>query len=667
MKQIADNFVETQYRNFEGGVEVESTSDSINSESLDSTDLSYENEQSLLVNRKSDTLTVALPSYIALYKINMAKQKILSNNKKKQIIRCKNPVNGDGYGSLDHSHEATLHIRDDLIQGENHNMSSLSICAVLSTAFSYGCIMTTLFLLTLPIICERIESESAVYYGHTISKSMALGVFAVIAGLTQLFCPLVGMMSDNIIPHPKYSDLQAMGKRIPYLILGTVLTIVGFAGQIYASSPIHPVHLLDDIDRQHLISTTDVSPTTSTTVLFGSWFLFAMFFFIHNIGLNVVYTVMVALIPDLIPTSQTGIANGSLAMMVVTGSLFGFAMFHTQLQENITSMYKMYIGVSLFCSFITYIFVRNREICLREERHKQSKARSNSDEEARSANTDEEAPSPIIEADFEQDEQKAKGCLTIFLSPLHTLFYTMIYEPMSTKSFSEITSAYTIDRTKYSDFFFVTISRFFYYMGISSQTFFLYFIHDALHQSRETSNPESAVALLAMIGQTAGAITCYPMGILSDQYFGGRRKPFVYFACFLLAFGNMSLLMCKTLSQMIHVIILLGSANGVYLTMDTSLAIDTLDEDDSGVQGSNNNAAQMLGVWGVFGFLGSSIGPLSGGIVLVYFGNMGHDTNREGDETKFYSVGGYVALFTLCALYFFFSALSLAFVKKKSV
>ena len=66
------------------------------------------------------------------------------------------------------------------------------IASILSTAFSYGCVFTTLFLITLPIECERLNIEHA-----NIPKSVALGVFVAIAGLTQLISPLIGRLSDT--------------------------------------------------------------------------------------------------------------------------------------------------------------------------------------------------------------------------------------------------------------------------------------------------------------------------------------------------------------------------------------------------------------------------------------------------------------------------------------
>eukprot|EP00553_Chaetoceros_curvisetus_P013882 CAMPEP_0204642082 /NCGR_PEP_ID=MMETSP0717-20131115/51495_1 /ASSEMBLY_ACC=CAM_ASM_000666 /TAXON_ID=230516 /ORGANISM="Chaetoceros curvisetus" /LENGTH=201 /DNA_ID=CAMNT_0051662823 /DNA_START=441 /DNA_END=1042 /DNA_ORIENTATION=- len=177
-----------------------------------------------------------------------------------------------------------------------------------------------------------------------------------------------------------------------------------------------------------------------------------------------------------------------------------------------------------------------------------------------------------------------------------------------------------------------------------------------------------------IVGQTAGAVTCYPIGIISDQYFGSRRKPFVFFACFCLGMGNIALLSCTTLQQMIWVCILLGAANGMYLTMDTSLAVDTLEVDEEDEQKhdeetpegggekslhSHDGAAQLLGVWGVFGFIGSALGPLIGGMTLLVLGK------KDAGPTQFYSMKGYEGVFLLSAFYFLCSSLSLLFVRKK--
>ena len=151
-------------------------------------------------------------------------------------------------------------------------------------------------------------------------------------------------------------------------------------------------------------------------------------------------------------------------------------------------------------------------------------------------------------------------------------------------------ATYSIDIEKHHDFFVVTVSRLAYYCGVSVQTFFLYFLHDII---KIKDNPESAVAYLAVLGQISGAFICYPVGVTSDLLFGGRRKPFVYLSCVMLGSVMVSMIFATTIDQMKILTLTLGAANGIYLTMDTSLAVDTLPgkcED-----GPSGGHAQLLG------------------------------------------------------------------------
>ena len=99
------------------------------------------------------------------------------------------------------------------------------IC-MLSTAFSYGCMLTTLFLITLPVECERIYVSSS---GGS-PKSVALGGFVCIAGVTQLISPLVGRWSDMYHPPAEH-----LGQRLPYYFVGLIWTLLGLLGQTIAS------------------------------------------------------------------------------------------------------------------------------------------------------------------------------------------------------------------------------------------------------------------------------------------------------------------------------------------------------------------------------------------------------------------------------------------------
>lgn len=62
-----------------------------------------------------------------------------------------------------------------------------------------------------------------------------------------------------------------------------------------------------------------------------------------------------------------------------------------------------------------------------------------------------------------------------------------------------------------------------------------------------------------------------------------------------------------------------------------------------------------------FGTLASAVGPVVGGLVLEFVGR------KDANDGQFYSLLGYETLFTLTAVFFLFSAVSLAFVQKKGV
>ena len=194
------------------------------------------------------------------------------------------------------------------------------------------------------------------------------------------------------------------------------------------------------------------------------------------------------------------------------------------------------------------------------------------------------------------------------------------------------------------------------------------------------------VKRLDNVSQAFGALTCIPVGILSDQYFNSRRKPFVYISCLLLAIGFLNITNCNNLTQMTGVCMILGAANGAYLTMDTSLAVDTLEVDEDNTAEPEpesmmkskskqtespqhqEGAAQMLGIWGVFGFLGSSLGSVTGATVLLTAGNSDDaSSSDDGGAMKYYTLHGYMILFSLSAFYFACSAISLTFVTKKGV
>ena len=629
-------------------------------------------------------------------------------------------------------------------------LSFFHMVALLSTAFAYGCIFTTLFVITLPIECERIQQQqqqqqqqsqvehdmitSSTHSTLLFSKSTLLGIFVAIAGLTQLISPFIGYMSDSYVPpkltqhtdtgtssvdldHPSttsntstpttptnsssqnsssspssqsYPQQYAeLGQRLPYYIVGAMFATTGLIGQMFTS--------------------------------YSAWWIHYSFAFIFSmIGLNIQYAMMLALLPDQISSEQIGIANGILAFLLVTGSIFGFTLFHVLLyQDSIQSMYGLYASIVILTSILTSLYAHDRDAeisALRLQRvheHCQqsllilgkesndtpptdngSKNDTNCHFSNHSVNRRTSvwhvqagvATHKIVRGAVQKAQQMVVTptiILRSMIAPIHRLnYYTLI-------------QCYTIDIHTNHNFLIVTLSRLFYYCGMSIQTFFLYYIHDII-QIPPHENPETIVAILAMIGQCSGALTCYPVGLVSDRLLHGQRKPFIYVACVILAAATFSFVYARTVHHMIIICTILGAANGMYLTAETSLAVDTLTtETKTNHQNDHETAtvnerdktgmihgagtAQLLGIWGVAAFVGSALGPLIGGPLLEAFGTTTitsintdvssmhhHKTNTVPDgatSTMSYTITGYTVILSLSSFYFVCSAVILLYIK----
>jgi MFS family permease len=114
---------------------------------------------------------------------------------------------------------------------------------------------------------------------------------------------------------------------------------------------------------------------------------------------------------------------------------------------------------------------------------------------------------------------------------------------------------------------------------------------------------------------------------------------------------------------MVLVVMVFGAANGMYLTLETSLAVDTLHHEG----GEDTSSAQLLGIWGVAAFLGAALGPMIGGPLLYLVGGKdmeGINSSEENDGAEEYSLEGYAVVLILSTAYFILSALTLCYLKQ---
>jgi len=505
------------------------------------------------------------------------------------------------------------------------NVSLFRIACILSTATFYGCITSTLFLLVLPVECSRManddynqssslphlpETHIQTKSGNSDLRSTYLVLYALLTGVSQILSPWIGVASDHC-----HNNL---GKRRPFLVLGTYLGVFGLVGQWFSRN----------IENPHLHT--------------FKWILYSMSFCLTSLSLNLIYVAMIALIPDLVPSHQTGMANGILSLLVALGALVGFCSFHYILIEDVNKMYIFYIFMLSVTSGLSLLFADEQSTVFLSQLPTRSTLNFMGIDTSKYNNIDHSKTTMRL-----QITKFKKLLFDAVIGAIDSLFSNIVM--------SNLRSAYWLSPREHHNFFVIAVSRTFYYMGISLQTYCLYFLHDIPHNL----NVEDEIAILPVIGCLClGAITAYPIGYLSD-YIGNVRNLYVKMSCTLLAVSVIALIGCNTLEQVMVLSVVIGGANGSYLAMGTSIAIDTLP--------NREDTAHFLGIWRVAGLVGSIIGPVVGILFLMFIGSVTNTDNQhedhvisgsnEGQQT--YAIQSYEVLMLLSAIYFCCSALSL--------
>ena len=188
-------------------------------------------------------------------------------------------------------------------------------------------------------------------------------------------------------------------------------------------------------------------------------------------------------------------------------------------------------------------------------------------------------------------------------------------------TWSDLVRCYYLDRKEHPDFFWLFVTRALYYGGCSAQVYLQYLFRDLIVKADGShlsgNEPAKYVADLAFIGQISGALSAYPSAILSDSI---GRKPVVAFACM----GLISIYVGFMVEHNLRIVLMMGAFfgmfNGVYLSVDYALAIDTLP--------SRSDPAQSLAVWGIASFIGTSVGPAILGPVLFVTQEVNPETGK---------------------------------------
>lgn len=179
-------------------------------------------------------------------------------------------------------------------------------------------------------------------------------------------------------------------------------------------------------------------------------------------------------------------------------------------------------------------------------------------------------------------------------------------------SLKEMQSSFLINLDDDLDFFWVCAGRVFYYISTSNVVFLYYYIRDMVEVGEGDAAVRSHLVFLVIVAQLVGAGCSIPCSHLSNKV---GRKAVIYAANALMALTWVLYSVAPKCGLLTWPVVLLaglcfGVGSGAYLSVDYALALDCMPV--------GKTTAEAFGLWGVAGFLGSTVGPLVGGILLSW-------------------------------------------------
>eukprot|EP01062_Namystynia_karyoxenos_P016548 TRINITY_DN16042_c0_g1_i1.p1 TRINITY_DN16042_c0_g1~~TRINITY_DN16042_c0_g1_i1.p1 ORF type:complete len:578 (+),score=130.09 TRINITY_DN16042_c0_g1_i1:78-1811(+) len=216
----------------------------------------------------------------------------------------------------------------------------------------------------------------------------------------------------------------------------------------------------------------------------------------------------------------------------------------------------------------------------------------------------------------------------------------------------QVRACYWVDHERYPDFYWLFVSRIFYYIGVSCQSFLQYYLRDWVRHNGVALTPADAkayTAAAAFLAQVGGAALAIPVGQMSDRPGVGRKGPLCW-ACTGVAACQVLYSTCQDLYSVMVVAFAYGLCNGAALAATYALAMDCIPD--------KSQAAKWLAVWDVATFAGTSIGPLLCGPTLFFFPMSASERARAMQLSyRPNSHGGYVTVMLGSGLFVALSAL----------
>jgi MFS family permease len=495
--------------------------------------------------------------------------------------------------------------------------SKLRLAAITCFATTFGCLYSSMGMIVLPTEVMRLWPETS---------AMSLGLLLAMTGITQLVAPIAGYYSDRCT--------LALGRRRPYMLVGSALIIAGLGG-MYAGR----------------------------TLLNGA--LFAAALFVTVLGLNTAYTGHAGLMPDLLPESIMGTVSGLVAVFNSIGAACAFYSF------GFARLPIEYAYVSY--AIVTAVTVTT-SCCVAHERPLTSSRPISAREILTSYTISEATHGDFYWVFWIRACLPASRCARPLPRPRSTLpspslapsRLEAVPTPHAPRARARARPACTPSPPPHIH------AGTLYYMGVSTHSFMMLYLRDVTlprsgphpflglddESMSEAELAKHYVGIIALFGQFGALVVAVPLGRLSDTY---GRKPFIHLSIAMMCTVYIYYMTGPTITWTLLVGVIFGAGNGAFLAVDYALAVDTLPDKAAAAKGPRHAVREPpsgpappplsappsplrppsshrdppalfadLGIWGVSGFIGGSLGPLCLGPLLHIVGRMGGDDDGGG-------------------------------------
>ena len=447
------------------------------------------------------------------------------------------------------------------------------------------------------------------------NKGVALAFVLVPGAFVSLFAnPLFGLLSDKT-----RGRLAAWGRRRPYILLGTLVNIGGLVWMAFA-------------------------PNIPSL---------AIAYVIVQFSNNAATAPFHALLPDIVPVEQRGLASGVMGLLAIVGTIGGVivaGMFVDAskplpaYQQGLWLTYGIIIAVLVAFMLITIVSVRERKGATAQI-------------EAQEAEQAIEHPEMAVSQAHERRPWLSRSVIVDVVGTLVAIAIVwglmalwnllnighvqiggdvqqVVLEVIATIG---ILRLFDFKPRRDPDFAWVLLTRLVMMLGIYTvQDFLQFYMRDAV----KVAHPEQQTTNFIIILSLTSLVSAFVVGWLSDRF---GRKSMVYFAGGFMAAVGLIFIITQSLPIVLIAGAIFGIGYGAYTSVDWALVADTLP--------SHEHYARDMGVWNISLSLPQVIAPILGGPLIDSFTHSGNP------------ILGYQLLFAMSIAYCLIGTVTVRFIR----